>query len=97
MQADGRLFQQIERRFRLAILPHARVLGASDAAGQFAHQLEALRFAAAERRAGLAEFEIAEPGIAEQRERAGIFWCAAKNSAACSSVISITSPMLRSL
>ena len=40
-----------------------------DAAGEFADQLEPLRFAAAERGTGLAELQIAEAGVAEQRER----------------------------
>ena len=57
-------------------------------------ELEPLRFAAAQGRTRLAEFQIAKPGIDQQRKRPRDFLdVAPKNSAASSIVISITSPI----
>ena len=42
---------------------------ATDAAFQLRHELQALRFAAAQGRTRLAEFEITEAGIDQQRKR----------------------------
>ncbi len=56
VQANGRLFQQIKCRSWLAHFANAFVFCATDAALQLGHELEPLRFTAAQGRAGLPEF-----------------------------------------
>src|SRR5213594_1908515 len=57
VQTDGRLLEQIQCRSRLAHFSDALVLGAPDSALQLRYELEPLRFAAAQGRTRLAEFE----------------------------------------
>ena len=69
VQTDGRLFEQIKCRSRLAHFANAFVSCTTDAALELRDEFEPLRFTAAQGRAGLPEFKITEPRIDEQGER----------------------------
>ena len=73
MQANGGFLQQIQCRSRLAHFSNPLVCRAADPAFQLRYQLEPLRFSAAQRRARLPQFKVAEPSIDQQGERASNF------------------------
>ena len=73
VQTDAWLLDEVEvgaGGFLAEVFAHSRVFTAADAPRQLGHQLDPLRLAAADRRAGLAELEVAEAGVAHQGEGA---------------------------
>lgn len=84
VQAGGRLIEDIDS------LPGV-------AAGQFIGQLDALRFAAGQRRGGLAQLDITEADFLQSLQFAGNFGMLAKKTQASSTVISNTSEIFLSL
>ena len=59
--------------------------------GELGHQLDALRLAARQRRAGLAQGQVAEADVPQQLQRWAIAGCAEKKSTASSTGIASTS------
>jgi hypothetical protein len=90
VQADGRFVEHVERVQRR--LARRAAVGARE----FRDELDALRLAARERRARLAERQVAETDVLQQRSAWCMRGCAAKNGTASSTLIASTSPMLRS-
>ena len=74
VKADGRFLEQIQCRSRLAHLSNPLVRLAAHSALQLRHQLEALRFAAAQSGTRLSELQIPKTGVDQERKRTGDFW-----------------------
>ena len=95
VQTDRGLVEHVERVLHCACAPGtlAGVVHVGAHLRKLGHELDALRFAAGQRRALLPEREIAEPTSCSRRRQWWIERCAAKNSTASSTLIASTSPI----